>query len=212
MITWMLWVSIAENVHHTFIVLQKIKRHFVMSGTAIRRNILLLLLMFLMCMNNVVVGQQQGNYEVNPCAPPPAAEQQQQQCSPTLPLGATYETTFEFRFIGKYSVHMLVMTENKARLIVKGGFPIRDFVRYQLLLSNNNNNSNNSNNNDHDDADDGNDNLRFSVELSDKLKGILKRFTVSLTELRYDEKGDAVSVRVSVLYMLTFHLSLHRRV
>ena len=174
-----------------------------MSGTAIRRNILLLLLMFLMCMNNVVVGQQQGNYEVNPCAPPPAAEQQ--QCSPTLPLGATYETTFEFRFIGKYSVHMLVMTENKARLIVKGGFPIRDFVRYQLLLSNNNNN-------DHDDDDNGNDNLRFSVELSDKLKGILKRFTVSLTELRYDEKGDAVSVRVSVLYMLTFHLSLHRRV
>jgi hypothetical protein len=183
-----------------------------MSATAaIRSNILLLLLlMFLMCMNNVVVGHQQDYYEINPCAPPPAAEQQ--QCSPTLPLGATYETTFEFRFIGKYSVHMLVMTENKARLIVKGGFPIRDFVRYQLLLSNNNNNSNNSNNNDHDDADDGNDNLRFSVELSDKLKGILKRFTVSLTELRYDEKGDAVSVRVSVLYMLTFHLSLHRRV
>jgi hypothetical protein len=117
---------------------------------------------------------------------------------PTLTVGATYQTTFEFPLIGDYIVTMKVVRENRASLDVDGGYPIRDYFQYKIL------------HHDSDVADVPVEYLQFSVVLSEKLNSILQQFTVSLTEIQYDPQRDIVSAMVSILYALTFPIRLHR--
>jgi len=55
------------------------------------------------------------------------------QSLPSLAVGATYQTRFEFPLIGDYIVTMKIVRENRASLDVDGGYPIRDYFQYQLL-------------------------------------------------------------------------------
>jgi hypothetical protein len=122
-----------------------------------------------------------------------------QECvMPTsLPVGATYQVEFEYPIIGAYIVKLQVVSPSRAKLVVDGGYPIRDSLEYQLKPVGESEDANNNR-------------VTFNVQLSDKMKGILDQFTVTLSEIRYDIAEDSPSVLVSILYMLTFPLKLTR--
>ena len=137
---------------------------------------------------------------------------------PTLAVGATYRTRFEFPLIGDYIVTMKIVRENRASLDVDGGYPIRDYFQYQLLDHDHDSEVAHTHDHDcdhdhdhsHDHPHDHPESLHFSVVLSEKLNAILHQFTVSLTEIQYDPQQDVVSAMVSILYVLTFPIRLQR--
>jgi hypothetical protein len=127
----------------------------------------------------------------------------------SLPLDATYETSFSIPWIGEYTVRMVVISDRQATLIVLGDYDLQDVFQYQLLPVETACKSSKE------DMMKPQDNhakdIGFSVELSDYLKAILKQFTVSLATIRYNPRDEIVSVMVSMLQVITFPVKLKRR-
>lgn len=115
----------------------------------------------------------------------------------SLPIGATYQVSFDFAVIGPYVVKLLITDETRGKLIVEGGYPIRDNLDYQLKPV-------------AEGASEDGSQVTFHVDLSEKMKGIMSKFMVSLSEIQYDVEKDEPSVVVSILYVVTFPLTLKR--
>jgi hypothetical protein len=115
----------------------------------------------------------------------------------SLPVGATYQVEFDYPIIGPYIVKLQVVSPSRAKLVVDGGYPIRDSLEYQLKPIGESEDANNNR-------------VTFNVQLSENMKSILDQFTVTLSEIRYDIAEDSPSVLVSILYVLTFPLKLTR--
>mmetsp|Transcript_11393 Transcript_11393/g.18876 ORF Transcript_11393/g.18876 Transcript_11393/m.18876 type:complete len:199 (+) Transcript_11393:76-672(+) len=108
-----------------------------------------------------------------------------------LPINAVYQVKFSFPLLGDYVVNMYVLSANQAKLIVDGGFPLRGVFDYQLSTNKKNR-------------------VTFHVQLPQRMRDILERYTVTLSEIRYNVEEDAPSVVVAILYIITFPLKLKR--
>lgn len=104
----------------------------------------------------------------------------------SMPVGATYMKKLDLYKVGPQVIRLHITKTDEAKLVVRGAVPI-------------------------------NDNLKFNVEgealtitMSQNLKGILSRYFVTLSKIRYDSTKDCPSVFVRIFGIISFPVKLER--
>ena len=138
-----------------------------------------------------------------------------QQPLMSLPVGTTYQTLLSIPMVGDYTVQLVVTSKRRATLRVRGDYHLDDIINYELKRTTATSTSRSAASTDIEDKDGLHSNkmpdsttVQFSVQLSEHLKDVLNRCTVSLTEIRYAPQSEMVSVVVSMLYVIRIPVRL----
>ena len=117
--------------------------------------------------------------------------------------------------VGDYTVQLVVTSKRRATLRVRGDYHLDDVINYKLISTTATSTSRSAASTDIEDKDGLHSNkmpdsttVQFSVQLSEHLKDVLNRCTVSLTEIRYAPQSEMVSVVVSMLYVIRIPVRL----
>mmetsp|Transcript_5014 Transcript_5014/g.7245 ORF Transcript_5014/g.7245 Transcript_5014/m.7245 type:complete len:160 (+) Transcript_5014:91-570(+) len=104
----------------------------------------------------------------------------------SMPLGAYYKKNLNIYMVGPQEIGLLITKENEANLVVRGAVPINDKLKFEV------------------------DGKSMKITMSQKLKGILSRYFVTLSKLRYDANKDCPSVFVKIFGVVSFPVKLQR--
>lgn len=138
-----------------------------------------------------------------------------------LPIGAVYELSFKMPFVGRQSIQLTILDGKRARLVVDGGYPIDDHLTYAMLPDDNNSNTSSGGSSTTTTTFSTTKSAgptesppprmrRFSVELSEDVKAVMRRFHTELSQIRYDTEQDSPSVLVSFMKIVSIPLRLRR--
>jgi len=116
-----------------------------------------------------------------------SGERLQQQS--LMPVGALYKKTLDIFMVGPQDIRLKIIKGNEASIIVKGGVPINDRMKFFA-------------------DEDGGSSLK--ITMSENLKGILSKYFVTLSKILYDVGEDSPSVFVEIFGVVSFSVKLER--